>query len=124
MLTRNSGIREFREYGFELLTNWESRSGKLKPASTDWDQAGWIYAFVVDEGVRYIGITTMVLRSRLDGYSYQLNDRVGALIGEQFELERDVLIYGLQRRGVSKSELEREESDLIERFNPDWNVEL
>ena len=70
--------KELQNYGFQQLTSWEIRNGKIKPETLDWDKcSGWIYAFVTEGHVRYIGIESTVLRSRLDGYSYQLNDPVG-----------------------------------------------
>lgn len=64
----------------------------------------------------------MVLRSRLDGYSYQVNDRVYAEISRLLEMGNSVAIYGTRRPLVPKDELEIEESRLIELFRPDWNI--
>ena len=109
--------------GFEFLTCWELRNGKIKPQSLAWDDcSGWIYAFVTDGRIRYIGIATTVLRSRLDGYAYQINDRVGALIGALLNGGAKVDIFGMRRRGVSKTELEAEESSLIKMFATAWNI--
>jgi hypothetical protein len=114
---------ELQNRGFQRLTRWELRDGRVKPLTLDWDDcSGWIYAFVSDRRVRYIGITTTVLRSRLDGYSYQTNDRVCAYIKELLESGAEVEIYGTKRTDESKSELEAEESKLIKIFSTDWNV--
>ena len=114
---------KLQQNGFQFLTNWELRNEKIKPQSVAWDDcAGWIYAFVTDRRVRYVGIATTVLRSRLDGYSYQTNDRVGTLIGALLGNGVKVEIFGTKRTGVSKSELEKEESRLIEALATDWNV--
>lgn len=115
--------KELQDYGFQRLTNWELRNGQVKPQTIDWDNcAGWIYAFVTDIRVRYIGIASTVLRSRLDGYSYQLNDHVGINIKAMLEKNTEVKIFGIKRSEARKSELEEEESMLIRRFGPDWNV--
>ena len=109
--------------GFEYLTDWSLRGPRAKPATTTWDTtAGWLYAFVADGKVRYIGITTMVLRSRFDGYSYQANDSVGSKIKHLLEEEIAVQIYGRRHPSKSKAELEIIESALIAKFAPDWNV--
>ena len=60
------------EENFERLTEWHMREDKLKPVELSWPKTGCnLYSFVVnDETVKYIGLTTMVLISRLDHYSY------------------------------------------------------
>jgi len=111
------------ERGFEYITAWKLRGETIKPVSLDWTEAsGWIYAFITEGRVRYFGISTTVLRSRLDGYSYQINDRVSALIRGLVSADQYVAIYGLRRPGRTKEELEREESELITEFETDWNV--
>jgi hypothetical protein len=71
---------------------------------------------------RYIGIVSTVLRSRLDGYSYQLNDPVGANIMGVLGNGAVVKLFGVKRPERTKQELEKEESMLIKQFDPDWNV--
>jgi len=112
-----------QQNGFRYLTKWELRGNTIKPISLDWDDAsGWIYAFVAEGCVRYVGIASTVLRSRLDGYSYQINDRVRALIRKSLEGGRSVSIYGLERPEATREELEEQESAFIRNLNPDWNV--
>ena len=114
---------ELQKRGFQRLTRWVLNDGRIKPESWEWDNcAGWIYAFVVERRVRYIGIATTVLRSRLAGYAYQINDRVGAAIASVIESGTEVEIFGTKRPHASKSELEAEESDLISLLATDWNV--
>jgi hypothetical protein len=121
MRSRNNDLLE--EIGFERLTEWEVRSEFIKPVSTSWDTcAGWLYAYVVSTKVMYIGIATTVLRSRLDGYSYQINHKVGRLTRSELDKGGEVLIYGVRRPGIPGTDLEVEESCLIARFNPPWNV--
>jgi hypothetical protein len=115
--------KELKDYGFQQYTSWEIRNGKIKPETLDWDNcSGWIYAFVTGVRVRYIGIASTVLRSRLDGYSYHLNDPVGANIKKVLKNGAQVKIFGVKRPERTKSELEKEESMLIKQFDPDWNV--
>lgn len=109
--------------GFCKVTEWALLNGRIKPSSLDWeDCSGWIYAFVVEGRPRYFGITSTVLRSRLDQYSYQLGDRVQKLIMDELAAGQAVEIYGLRRGGWSQLERAREESLLIEQFGSDWNV--
>lgn len=114
---------KLESHGFELLTTWELRNGKAKLKSTAWDDtSGWIYSFVVAKEVKYIGIASTVLRSRFDGYSYQLNDSVGHKIFKLLEDEVEVQAWGVRRGPVGREVLEAEESKLIEEFDPPWNV--
>lgn len=116
-------IIELQDHGFEHITDWEKRRDRIKPASLEWEeQSGWIYAFATDNRVRYVGITTMVLRSRLDGYSYQIKDRVGNLIAESIGAGATCRIFGLRRGGAGEAELEEEEQELIALLGADWNV--
>lgn len=109
--------------GFAYLTDWEIRKGRVKAKSIAWDNAsGWLYAFLSEGDVKYIGIATSVLRTRFDGYSYQINDTVGGNILQLLEAGQEVRIYGAKRPASSKQELEIEESELIRRFDPVWNV--
>jgi hypothetical protein len=117
---KESGLEDL---GFLRLTEWELRNDKIKPQSTDWDNcSGWLYAFVTGGLIRYVGMTSFVLRSRLDGYSYQANDRVGGEIYSLLSEGRSVEIYGARRQDASEGELKAEESALIQAFDPDWNV--
>lgn len=109
--------------GFEPITKWIADNERIKLESLAWnDVSGWIYAFVVNDRVRYIGITTMALRSRMDSYRDLANDRVRSLIRNCLEAGDCVEIYGLRRSGVTPRELEREESAFMEVFRTDWNV--
>jgi hypothetical protein len=109
--------------GFVRLTVWSLLKGRIKPSSCEWDTCpGWIYAFLTDGHVRYLGIATTVLRSRLDGYSYQLNDVVGARVMQALKDGCNVEIFGTRRPGAPKPQLEVEESGLINEFDTDWNV--
>ena len=109
--------------GFEEISEWEIRNGKIKPTHLNWDEtSGWIYAYATDHSVKYVGITTNVLRSRLDNYSYFVNDRVGALIKSELEAGASVRIYGLQRHAITQTELEKEELALIHSLDAEWNV--
>ena len=112
-----------KSHGFELLTRWTLRNGRIKPETTDWDNcSSWIYSFAFGRSIFYVGIATTVLRSRFDGYSYQINDTVGRNILERLQHGKRVDIYGLRRPGVEKSDLEKEESVLITKYDPPWNV--
>ena len=115
--------------GFEYITDWVFKDDRVKPASLDWEEiSGWIYAFVTEDKIRYIGMTETVLRTRLDQYSYQKNkqhpdtsDRVRGYIQECLDQDITVNIYGLEQPEKSKPEIEALETELINKFDPDWN---
>lgn len=114
---------DLAKHGFEHVTRWVRHNDTIKLESLAWKEtAGWIYAFVSEGRVRYVGITTMVLRSRMDSYAHLSNDRVRPLILQCLNKGQEVEIYGLRRQGVSKSDLEMEESQLMKSLRTDWNV--
>lgn len=114
---------DLAKHGFEHVTRWVRNNDTIKLESLAWEEtAGWIYAFVSEGRVRYVGITTMVLRSRMDSYAHLSNDRVRQLVLECLNKGHEVEIHGLRRKGVSKAELEMEESRLMKALKTDWNV--
>ena len=109
--------------GFERLTQWVMNNERIKLESLAWDEvAGWVYAFVANQRVRYIGITQNVLRSRMDSYRDLKDDRVRSLIRRYLESGELVEIYGIRRQGVHPIDLELEESALIAKYETDWNI--
>jgi hypothetical protein len=110
-------------HGFERITRWALHNDTIKLESLAWKEtAGWIYAFVSQNRIRYVGITTMVLRSRMDNYSHLVGDRVRPLICSCLQEGHGVEIYGIRRPKIAKVDLESEESGLIREFKTDWNV--
>jgi hypothetical protein len=58
---------------------------KIGPLSFDWkDHGGWLYAFVVDGEVKYIGLTGRVLRGRMDDYSHIPNSTNHWIEGQDY----------------------------------------
>ncbi len=114
---------ELAAKGFERITNWELYKDRIKLKSLTWkDNAGWIYAFVVEGRVRYVGITTMILRSRLDGYRNHIGDKVREYIKASLLSGHEVEIFGVRRSNIESIDLAKEESWLINEFKTDWNV--
>ena len=51
-------LDELIGYGFEPITKWVMKGGKIGPLFFAWaDHGGWLYAFVVNGEVKYIGLT-------------------------------------------------------------------
>ena len=117
------GLAELSILGFERVAKWTLHNETIKLDSLAWkDNAGWIYAFVTSVRIRYIGIATTILRSRMDNYAHLADDRVRPLIKATLASGTEVEIFGVRRRGISKGDLEEEELGLITEFKPDWNV--
>lgn len=109
--------------GFQPITEWVRKGDRIKPGTLEWkDSSGWLYAFVVGEEVRYIGLTINALRSRLDQYSYRVGEqgkRVNRLIASEIDSSNAVMIAGCS--DIEPDDLEAEENRLIGEFRPSWN---
>ena len=117
-------LKQYVEEGFEPITEWEWRDGKIRLASLDWDEhAGWLYAFVIESEVKYVGLTRRVLRSRMDNYRDLTEEqcvRLRGLITTECKSGTTVRIFGRRMSG-DHAELEREEAKLREIPRPVWN---
>jgi hypothetical protein len=116
-------LEELVGVGFECVTQWVLKGQTIGPATFDWkDHGGWLYAFVVQGEVKYIGLTDRVLRSRLSDYAHNSNFQTtrlrGAILAE-LQRGRSVLVYGLK---ISRKEiLAAEEGRLRAAYRPPWN---
>jgi len=110
--------------GFEPVTQWVMKGERIGPASFKWqDHGGWLYAFVVDGEVKYIGLTDRVLRSRMSDYSHIKNsqtDRLRGLIVHELTAGRIVDVFGWKQRDVDI--LRVEEARLRATYHPPWNL--
>lgn len=111
------------QFGFEPITQWVMKGPKIRPHSFDWkDHSGWLYAFVVDGQVKYIGLTDRVLRSRMSDYSHITNSQTTKLrerITAELLAGRQVHVYGWKQR--DKAILEKEELRFRAEHRPPWN---
>ena len=117
-------LDKIKREGFVQITTWRAVGDGIKPKSLEWqDHGGWVYAFVVGDEVKYVGLTAKVLRTRLDHYSYGTQDtnaRLRSLIETALALGDEVMIFGLP---VSdRDEMEREELRLRSELRPEWNL--
>ena len=117
-------LNQLIQLGFEPVTEWVVTADKLRPASLEWqDHGGWLYAFVVDTDVKYIGLTERVLRSRLDNYRHQndvsQNQRIRIHILNELLAGKRVHVYGLKQRDPAV--LKAEEARLRAVYKPAWN---
>ena len=116
-------LEELIQFGFEPITEWVVKGVKIGPLSFDWaDHGGWLYAFVVDEEVKYVGLTDRVLRSRMDDYAHIKNsqtDRLRALIMGELMASRRVQVFGWKQK--DRRILGAEEARLRIAYRPPWN---
>lgn len=116
-------LEELIELGFELVTEWVMKGAKIGPRTFDWkDHGGWLYAFVVDGEVKYIGFTSRVLRSRMGDYSHIQNSqttRLRKIIIAELAAGRSVEVFG--KREFSNDVLVAEEARVRTIYWPPWN---
>ena len=116
-------LKDLLEEGFACVTVWCPHGQRIKLETLEWpESSGWLYAFVVDDCVRYIGMTARVLRSRMDDYRHidgEQTSRMRLLILNELAADRVVHVYGLAIADDAKRSAE--EARLRIDFNPDWN---
>lgn len=68
------------QLGFEPVTEWIMKGGRIGPPHFKWrDHSGCLYAFVVSGEVKYVGLTSRILRSRMSDYSHINNSQTNGL---------------------------------------------
>lgn len=116
-------LQEIVREGFEPVTQWIWRDGKIRLASLNWrESSGWLYAFVVDDSVKYVGLTSRVLRSRMDDYrdnTEEQTTRLRELIRAELLSDRRIEVYG--RHSPETDRRESDEARLRADLNPPWN---
>ena len=117
-------LDELIKTGFEPITEWLLTNRGIALAGLDWNEnSGWLYAFVVGDEAKYVGLTRGVLRSRMDNYRDQKQDqgqRIRECIVHELEGGAVVKIYGLP---INDPEfLVREEERLRAQLRPEWNL--
>jgi hypothetical protein len=123
---------ELLGHGFRLIAQWTLDGQGIRLTTIDWGESGgWLYMFVVDGAVEYIGLTGGVLRTRLDqyrdgkdAYGHETQcGRIKAAIANQLKAHRVVEIYGLKKPFCTKEVLASEEKRLISAYRDSglWN---
>ena len=120
-----TALEDLTQFGFEPITEWIMKGDKIGPRSFVWkDHGGWLYAFVVDGEVKYIGFTNRVLRSRMMDYAHIKNSqttRLRELIVAELMAGRTVKVIGWKE--FNKETLVAEEKRLRALCGPPWNRE-
>ncbi len=119
--------------GFRHIGNWELNAKGLKLALEDLQEASpALYAFVVDEEVKYVGKTKRTLGQRLYGYckpgpTQRTNERIRDEIVDALRNGKKVGVLGFpdpgtERLGPFRVNLAAGlEDDIIAQLHPDWN---
>jgi len=135
----SENLSELLKIGFEHIGDFFVKDGKLNFALSKYKTQTGSYAFVVDQNVRYIGVTKNTLYTRMNGYknpgpSQQTNKRINPKIKEAgrveiyFFPESEVLEFNtiIQRKDFKKEipmDMSIFERFLISIFKPEWNRE-
>lgn len=118
--------------GFSFLGEWTpDGDGAFRLDATAPADAG-VYAFVVDDVVKYVGLTQRGLRSRLDGYRrgherQRTNARVKRLILAALDGGRRVKVLvatpePMDWKGLPVNTAAGLEAGLIGLIRPEWNI--
>ena len=125
------------EYHFSLAGNWfldQNRKSGISFLLIDHSEERVIYAFVLRDTVKYIGICdkyTTTLKIRMRRYKNlqggKTNRRIAKNIKECLEDDIEVMIFALnpedshQYEDLTVDLVKGLENPLIEKFNPEWN---
>lgn len=133
------------DYDFKEVGEWciydRVKSGIIFHL-TKFEDERVIYAFVVNEEVKYLGICeedTTTLKDRLNRYKFRMggnksrigkstNERVAGKIKECLEKDNVVKIYALKSelkwkyKDLDVDLVKGLENPLIEKFKPEWNI--
>lgn len=117
--------RQLEKNGFSRLTTWEMKGDRIKTAEiipSRPPSGGRLYAFVIGQKIKYVGLTERALRSRMDNYrdgKFDTEARVRDNIMNAIQSGKTVEIFG--RFGIPFDELKSEERRMIDELKPDWN---
>ncbi|MEN3013529.1 MAG: GIY-YIG nuclease family protein [Endomicrobiia bacterium] len=135
----NKNLNDLKNFGFEEAGEWYLSGDKLQYKLDDrFKNKRVIYAFVVEDEVKYIGICdsyNTTLQVRMDRYLKNLSEtnrtnvRINEEIKKKLKLNHKVEIYALlpetkdkyEFNGISIDLIRGLEYPLIKKFNPEWN---
>lgn len=119
-------MKTLKTEGFEHLSEWLLRGPKVRPRRFTWDsRQGWLYAFVIEDEIRYIASTWLTLHSRLSEYGYAVGGQeawIQERIAKDLLSSLNIYIYG--RHEPDELTRAAEEARLVQRFAPIWNRTL
>ena len=126
-----------KRFGFVCVGHWELDSNLKYGARcrlTSLTNERVLYAFVVNNSVKYVGICekdSTSLKKRMSRYQSRAggstNSRINNYINELLKSRNEVFIYALKPNLIQKFEdlqldlIKGLENPLINHFDPDWN---
>lgn len=117
-------LQHLVDLGFRPIVTLVPIRDRFAPDDLSWkDRAGWLYAFVSNDKVMYVGLTANVLRSRMDHYRHSVGDqgkRLNRLVLDELAAGRTVKIYGLEFEDPDGRA--DEEFRLRQEYAPPWNL--
>lgn len=132
-------LAELLKLGFQHVGDFFFNGKKVRFFLTNYKNSRGSYAFVVNQTVKYIGITKNNLYARMSGYrnpgpSQQTNKRINAIIRKTAKVEIHFLpeseisefITVIRRNDLEKqipTDMHIFERFLISQFEPEWNLE-
>ncbi len=132
-------LSDLTTLGFRLVGEFSSNGQRIQFSLSDHKNDTGAYAFVVNQTIRYVGVTKNTLYARMNGYrnpgpTQETNKRINPKIAEA----GGVQIYFIPESGITefsttihRGEIERTmpadistfERFLISIFKPEWNRE-
>jgi len=129
-----SNLARLVSIGFIKIGAWHLEDSIIKPRiDKHGTSTGFLYAFVSDPAVLYIGKSTQTIRKRMyqyqrPGSSQRTNIRVSSQIASLLQTRRSVDIYifidteGLEHKGIKVNLAAGLEDNLISEIQPGWNI--
>jgi len=132
-------LTELLKFGFRHVGDFFLKGEKIQFSLTNHKGDRGSYAFVVDQNVKYVGVTKNTLYARMNGYrnpgpSQETNKRINPKIAEAGKVQ----IYFLPGSEIAKfvtiirrneigeqipTDMSTFERFLISMFEPEWNRE-
>jgi len=132
-------LTDLLKLGFQHVGDFFLQGEKIQFSLTNHKRDKGSYAFVVDQNVKYVGVTNNTLYARINGYrnpgpSQETNKRINPKIADagkvqiyflpEFEIAKFVTI--IRRNEIEKqipTDMSTFEHFLISMFKPEWNRE-
>lgn len=125
-------IKNLVNIGFNHLGNWIHQGKTISYTIKDINRKNFLYTFVVDDEIKYIGKSTQTIAKRFSGYikpgpSQTTNIKNNKNITNEIKQNKEVKIYiftdntPLKYGEFNISLSAGLEDDLIKQINPPWN---
>lgn len=126
-------LKQLEEINFEKAGNWTIINGNLDYKLDKFsNEKSVLYAFVINDNVKYVGKTNNYLYKRLYGYkkpnetqttNFRINEKIRNLLSKNYKIDIYVFknVKGFQFKSLDINLSAGLEDNIITHFNPDWN---